>query len=120
MRVDWNLVRVILMNTADGKNGADAQDFVSDCWSWDTVCEHIVLLQEANLVKASIQSGDNRYYYVHVNRLTWEGQQLMESFINDRAWTETLHRIREIGEGVTIDVVKAISKAALMSAVGLA
>ena len=119
MRIDYSLVRRILMNTADGKEGADARDFVCDQWDWDTVCKHIDLMREGGLVKASIQHGDGHYYYVHVNRLTWEGQQLMALLSNERAWDETLKKIRQIGGDASIDIVKALAAQAAMNIFGI-
>jgi hypothetical protein len=122
MKRDWDLIRAILMAVEAEPAGrtVTASDVRTDATA-HSVRFHIRLLNEAGLLVAAVDTdgGFDSPRYADIDRLTWEGYELLDAVRDDRAWQQVKATALSKGGGLTFEVLKALAVSLGKSALGL-
>ena len=108
MKRDMDLVRKILMEIESlplEKLGGTLLEV--DGYDQDTISYHIMLLDEAGLLKGIDASGLNDTEWF-VDRLTWDGYEFLEAARNQQYWPKAVSTIGKAGGGLVFDVLKQV------------
>ena len=111
MKLDFDLVRAILITVEESPPNSDAGTIFVEGYDEDTILEHLALLEEAGLLHASflkVEDSDKRIYAAEVERLTWDGHQFLANARNDEVWNRTKAAVAEKGGSVSFDIFSAI------------
>lgn len=120
MRRDWDTCRRILAAVADSPDGLGIDQLTTEADGRRKVGEHIRLLDEAGLVRATIRAaGSDPFYYCHVSRLTWAGQDWLAAVEGPGVWDRVKERVRTLGGSVALDTLKAVALAVASEMLGL-
>ena len=67
-------------------------------FSRDQLCEHLVLLEEADLIVSSVQFADDKVHDILVSRLTLTGHKFLQKARDDVWWRKFIQKAEsEIG-----------------------
>lgn len=114
MRRDWDTVRRILRAVADAPGPLRCQALVSSSDDIAKVREHVRMMQEAGLIDiTSVTTGPT------VDRLTWDGQDLLASIESAGTWDAVKTRMLEAGGDCAMQTLKALALKAAAAAMGL-
>jgi len=90
----------------------------------DQLLEHLELLIDASLLEGQVARSSMRgprVLKVQVERLTWEGQEFLETIRNEQVWGRIKKHLAEKGGGISFEVLKSlaieVSKQVFLSAV---
>lgn len=89
MKRDMDVIRQILLAARDADEplgevgGIDKQTF----------CNHVVLLEEAGLVKAIVREQHGQALHAMILRLTWEGQDFADAVKDDSLWRKARDQV---------------------------
>lgn len=123
MKRDMELVRKILLETERlslGESGGSLLEL--EGYDQQTVSYHVMLLDEAGLIKGIDSSGVSDITWF-VDRLTWEGYEFLEASRNEQIWKKAITTITNKGGGVAFEVLKqvliAMTKEAILGSIKL-
>lgn len=117
MKRDIDLVRTLMLAIeALDPNDDHHTDGLAQSISRDRVevMEHVGLLVEAGFVRATFADHPPPGLY-HVDRLTWDGFEFLDSIRSDGA----MARIKSVGADIPYAIVKAIGIAWIKDSLGL-
>ena len=119
MKRDINLIRELLLQI-ESKDCRKAENFdIPDC-DIQTINYHLILLKEANFIKAFfLQSDQSGIEDVIVHRLTWNGHEFLDAARNDTTWNNAKKALREKAITVTFDVLKLLLIEGVKAQIGL-
>lgn len=106
MKRDMDIVRKIAIQTADMEHGqllASLEDVDAAIFGF-----HVILMQEAGLVTASIQeyaSGEPPKAFVR--RLTWQGCEFVDAVRSDTIWSKAKAMVIRPTAAFTFELLKA-------------
>ena len=110
MERNWDTIRELLLNSESLKpdTALVLSDF--DPKRGHEISYHVVLLEEAGLINASITPtfGGGPTHF-HVYRLTWQGHELLDAIRKESIWIKTKSSIIEKGGAMTLDIVKSVA-----------
>jgi len=110
MRLNFDLVREILLTVEHAPANRPVKVDFQDR-DRDDVLEHLEILIDRGFLEGRVmRSGmDNkRIYDIHIERLTWEGQEFLANARNDQVWRKTLALIKEKGGSASFEVLKTL------------
>ena len=120
MRRDLDLVRRILRSVADAPGPVEIGALTTATEGRAKVGEHVRIMTEAGLVKASFFAADNDPYgRVTISRLTWAGQDYLAAVRPDDVWEAVKAEGLRAGVELTLDTVKALASKAIARKLGL-
>ena len=119
MRRNMELVREILIITADQDNPVEPDLYVTDKHSRELVDYHITIMRDAGLL--NVQTKDYKSgLKVYVLGLTWEGQDFLAAVEDSTIWKRTLAAVTNGAGNTTLAVIKttaeSIAKVAIQKA----
>lgn len=115
-----DVARDILRMAADADGGLDARSASDDGHDMQAVCYHIDMMADAGLVRGSVRKDWNgRYVGGHVDSLTWEGNDFLDSVSEPSAWRHVKESVARIGPSVPFEVVKDIAVTAIRGRLGV-
>jgi len=110
MRLDFDLVREILLSVEQTPaNSPVSVDFQNR--DRDDVLEHLEILIDRGFLEGRVMRtgmDNKRIYDIHIERLTWEGQEFLANARNDQVWRKTLALIKEKGGSASFEVLKTL------------
>ena len=99
MRRDMELIRFILFDV-EGETEVDLS-----AYSNEQIIYHKVLLVESGLIHGTVPADETNVY---PRRLSWEGHDFLDAARNETVWKKTMVKVKELGGGVTLEIVKAL------------
>lgn len=122
MKRNLDLIRTILLclEEANPNELLTVSSFVTDEYDEHTISLHIKLLLDCNYIEAtpvryiSMQFDDFR-----ISRITSSGYDYLDSVRNENVWTKTKEKISEVGESVSLDVVKKVASSTILTMLGI-
>lgn len=118
MKRDMDLVRTILLALAESDEELWSTSLVSDKYSREIIGYHFLILDEADLIVASVQAADNDPYYVAVaSRLTWEGNDFLDAVRDESIWKKVRSTIGKITGGASFEVFKTVASSLALAAI---
>ncbi len=109
MKRDMDLVRHILKVVEEADEPVPIRSLVTDKWGKGEIGHHMVIMQEAGLLTASIQAaGGDPYYSAYANRLTWAGHDFLDAARSDTIWDKAKDAAKKLGGSVSFDVFKSL------------
>ena len=110
MKRDMDIVRAILVVVETQEAGVHISGVptVGEA-SAETVAEHIRIMKDADLLYAEVIGSSDQGYVVHIFGLTWKGHDFLESVRNDTVWQKVCGKIKDVGAGMTIELVKELA-----------
>jgi hypothetical protein len=107
MKRDMNLARKIMLEleSRDSTSVLNPTDIEGS--SPEEVSYHIMLLDEAGLIRAIDGSSVSDIYWF-ASRLTWEGHEFLEAAKDVSRWEQAKKMVAEKGGGMVYDVLKAV------------
>jgi len=140
MKRDIELIRTLLLAIEQGDDGSgegvdltalladsDSQGFDKDLLfervtadDDNTVYGHLLLLDEAGFVEG-MESGslNASYRNYEPRRLTWAGQDFLDSIRDEKVWTKTLQKLATVSGSASFEVVKALAISFMQKELGL-
>ena len=120
MKRDMELVREILKKAEEANEFLNAKNLETEKYSHDTVGYHIRIMDEGGLISASFKSADrDPYYFVCINRLTWEGHGYLDAVRSDTVWAKTKSKLGNSIETVSLSVIKAVAEGVAKAQLGM-
>lgn len=118
MKRDMDLVRTILLALADSDEPLRSTDLVTDEYSRDVIGYHFLILDEAGLIMANVKAADNDPYYIAVaSRLTWEGNDFLDTVRDESIWKRVRSTIGKITGGASFEVFKTVASSLVLDAI---
>lgn len=118
MKRDMDLVREILLYVSESNESVDASVFVDSYNDLGKVIYTIDIMNEAGLIKASIQRAFQKgYVSASINFLTWSGHDFLDSIRNDKVWKEVKKTISKVAGSVSLSIIKQIAEKILSDTV---
>ncbi|MCH8876710.1 MAG: DUF2513 domain-containing protein [Chloroflexi bacterium] len=121
MKRDMDLVRKILLRLEGVPFEERSSEIDMQGYDQQTVSFHIMLLDEAGLVKGIDASGVAEIYWF-ADRLTWEGYEFLEASKDDENWKRATSLVASKGGGMVFEVLKqvlvAMARDAALAALG--
>lgn len=109
MQRDMDLVRKILIESAESNEELDARAFASDKYPIELVFYHAEMMDERGLIKANIVRSDSGIILVRINSLTWEGNDFLDAVRSDKVWGKVKMTIAKTVGSASFDTVKALA-----------
>ena len=101
MKRDMELIRKILFKLEDQSMEESSTKIEIDGVDDQVVSYHIMLLDEAGLVKGiDISSASDVYWFA--DRLTWDGYEFLEAAKNDKIWKKAVDLVTTKGGGLVM------------------
>ncbi|MEF9876484.1 MAG: DUF2513 domain-containing protein [Gordonibacter sp.] len=118
MKRDMNLARTILLTLAESEKPIDASSIASTEYPPKMVGYHFQILDEAGLIVASVRAADNDpYYFAMASRLTWDGNDFLDSIRDDLIWKRASSTIGKATGGASLDVVKTVASSLVLETI---
>lgn len=110
MKRDMNLVRSILIASADSDNPLSAGAFVDNERDIDAVIYHIKIMYDAGLIEASFKkSWEKPIADATVISPTWEGNDFLDAVRNEKVWKKVSLKIAQMAGTATFDIIKSLA-----------
>lgn len=94
MKRDMELIRKILFYIEEKHEDVALPNIKIEGYEQKTVAYHCDLLYQAKLVSDyHCQFGDNTIYFFSVGGLTWDGQNYLEIFRDEKIWEKTTNEV---------------------------
>lgn len=106
MSRDLDLIRKIMIEIDQKENGRDIIKLELEGYSEDLIQSHLVLMKEAELIKAYDFSASNRIELAPT-RLTWTGHDFLDLAKNDNNWNKA-KKVAEAAGATTIEIMRKI------------
>jgi DNA-binding transcriptional ArsR family regulator len=106
MKRDMDLVRCILLEIEKESYIEHSFDLDIRDYPKEVVDYHLVILNEAGLIKVLDMSGEEGVYLRPI-RLTWQGHEFLETVRNDTQWGEVKKVMSKTG-GIAFEVAKLV------------
>lgn len=106
MKRDMDLIRKILFQIEKESTGLDQLYIRLDGYPDQDVQFHIMLLVEADLIKALDFSGGDALHFMPI-RLTWAGYEFLDAARDDTRWNKAKETMNKAG-GFVFEVAKAL------------
>ena len=116
MKRQMELIRKILGHIEEKGSRQPMSDIEIPGYENDEVEYHLLIMSEANLIKADftlMTDGREKLHYVY--RLTWEGHEFLDASKNTNVWRKVKSQINEKGMDVPFEVFKGILMVAVKS-----
>lgn len=109
MKRDMDLVRRILKDLSEASGPLNASAFVDEVTTFDEVCYHFRIMDEAGLIKATVTYAGNAPYFAVASELTWEGNDFLASVESDTIWNKVKSRVAKATGDASFSVFKAVA-----------
>lgn len=107
MKRDMDLIRRIALEVADMDFGYVIATMEDEGVDAATFGMHVIWMQEAGLIKASIQEyASGEPPKVQVFRLTWAGCEFVDAIRDETLWAKAKTSVLKPGMSFTFDVLK--------------
>jgi hypothetical protein len=107
MKRDMDLARQILLQIEAAPSPDSLVSVTSPNHTETEVSYHVMLLEEAQLIKAHDFSGDSGIRWEPI-RLTWAGHEFLEAARNDTRWERAKALMREKVGGIVFSLLKEV------------
>ena len=128
MKRDWDIIREIMLKVEELPNDHEMvklTDFPDD--QHFSAAYNAQLLVESGLVKGHVideMGRDSKPANFFLQRLTWEGHELLDTIRSETVWSKTKESFLSRGLDMTFDLVKSVASdiatSLLKQAVGIA
>lgn len=105
MKLDMDIVRELLLIIEGLKPYEEILPFDKNNL---IEAEHLELLIESGFCKGNVNHFVNGIPFGHINRLTWEGHQFLETIRDEETWRNTKTTLGKVGS-FTIDLIKKVA-----------
>lgn len=107
MKRDIDLIRKILLELESQSIEERSSDIHIDGYDDQVISYHIMLLDEAGLVRGIDASSPSDIYWF-ADRLTWDGYEFLEASKDDKIWKKAIDLVTAKGGGLVFDVLKHV------------
>ncbi len=112
MKRDMELIRLILLNF-ESPDDLSIRDQVEANYTTKVVNYQLVLLIEQKLLLGHYyEDKDGDVEEVHIERITWEGHDLLDSMRDPKVWKVAKDKVLAPGVSFTFELLKDFLKAA--------
>lgn len=95
LKRDFELIRKILVKIEEYPHFGHITDFKIEGVDEDALNYHLLLLKEANYIKANlIELGSGKYILSSVQRLTFDGHEFLDSLKNKELWNQFVEYLK--------------------------
>lgn len=122
MRRDLDLLRNILLRIEELSSGSrfiSIRDFLDLNQDPAVISYHLSLLADADMISYSDTAYFQDFPDYDITRLTMYGCEYLDSVRNKGTWQATKTRLKSVGGGAALDVVKALAVAVMKSKLGI-
>ena len=120
MKLDYDLVRRILLDVETSEPGSPIFGFIYEDKSEAEILQHVELLIEASILDGMVINGEmGMPARCIIRKLTWHGHQFLANARNDSVWKKVMGQIKEKSVSVGMDVLTALLKKAANDVFGL-
>lgn len=112
MRLDYDLVRQILLEVEGSSEPVRASAFVSSLHGMDDVCRHVELMRDAGFLKAELfgsMSTASGFQDAEVRGLTLKGYEYLNAVRSEKVWSKVKSTIAKTVGSATFDTVLALA-----------
>ena len=119
MKRDMDLVRHILIATEAAESPLSIPDLTPPNRTYDEVAFHVNLMRGHGLLDApqAIVADGGTYPIGHVDALTWDGFDYLESIRDNRVWARTKQVVKDAVGSTTLSVIKQTAELVAMGAI---
>ena len=106
MKRDMDLIRKILLKIEESPEFSFIRPFNIEEYDNNQVVYHIILLDEAGLIKArDASAGGNNYCWIP-DRLSWAGHEFLEASRDERRWEKAKSMIFDKGGNLAFSLLE--------------
>lgn len=119
-----DLVRDILIKTADADGSVPLKKLVDENRSMELVGYHVEMMAEHGLIDADVmRGGHGTVINGTINKLTWDGQDYLGAIESDAVWEKTKEAVGSTVKHTTFEIFRevavAIGKSMIAARLGL-
>lgn len=126
MKLEVDLVRLLLLHIEEHATRpiSDLDNIEIDGWTKEQIDYHVVQLEDAGFIEASIDSvPDNEdpnlvHVLYSVRRLTYKGHEFVETVRDDTIWRKVKEKARAVG-AMTLPALIQIGAGVIKSQIGI-
>ncbi|SDZ19621.1 DUF2513 domain-containing protein [Tindallia californiensis] len=107
MERDMDLVRKVLIEVEKEDSCTGIQELKVDGYSREQISYHIMILDQAGLIKAKDFSNHNGSDWKAMH-LTWQGHEFLEAAKDDEVWQKAKDTIKKKGGQIAFSVLKLL------------
>jgi hypothetical protein len=100
-------------------NYLDLTDFEYAEYNADMIYYNLLLLLDADYIKAELQDFGESEYLVLVDRMTIEGHKYLDNIRDEAVWEETKKKIQSYFKSVSIPIISAVAGKIIGDRLGL-
>lgn len=111
MRRDMDYVRLLLIDLSNEKCNMSISRDEKDVDS-QKYLNHLKLLEDAQLIELDIKSTKDGHHLTECPRLTWEGNNFLDTIENDTVWNKTKEVAKSQGfelAKMSLDLIKSLA-----------
>jgi hypothetical protein len=108
MNRNWDTIREILLKIEASEPNIEVGLSDFDDSRSNEITYHIRLMEEANLIKATIHEVSDGPI-IDIERLTWSGHELLDAIRNATIWEKTKAKIADKGGAMACELVKSVA-----------
>ena len=105
MKRDFDLIRRILTDIENIPAGKSMNNINYPEYNRSVVDHHIILLDEAGLIKAKILKTMGGIGAVHITGLTWSGHDFLDAMKDDTIWNKAKESVLKPGASITFGLL---------------
>ncbi|MBQ6395758.1 MAG: DUF2513 domain-containing protein [Atopobiaceae bacterium] len=111
MQRNLDLVRSILLATAEAQGSVDANALTDSRFGFTDVAYHIEMMRDAGLIEGLVvKTSPNQYLRARVDSVTWEGHDYLASIRNDSVWSRVKQSIVKVAGSATFALIKRMGE----------
>ncbi len=122
MKRNIDLIRKLLLYFEERNDKRMVKDPKIDDFSKDEVQYHLILMDEAGLIRCERSFSSktpNRVMRVYPFSLSWQGHEFLEASRNDNLWKKAKGLVKTKSGALSFDVLKALLISMAKESVGL-
>ena len=113
---DWDLIRKILLQLEEHKNGPVTTAPVIENYTSDEIAYALTIMNDAKFfVATETKRPGSKYPGIMPTRLTWEGHDFLDAARDEDRWNKAKKIITEMGGNVPFDVLNTILLSLMMA-----
>lgn len=124
MKRNLDLFRIILLEIEKMPAGEDwmldcSSNLYSDECEKIEICEHLILMQDADLISKAVSKGSDNYYELYPCNMTNQGYDFLDAVRSSSIWKRVKDSVIKNGGSFSIEIITSLAKKYIAEGLGL-
>lgn len=115
MKRDMSIIREVLLLCEQSSAGFNLASMCTSQEEKDIYGYHVQLLDDAGYVKANVKNSSGGHaVFIYVERMTWQGTELLESLRNESVFKQAMKRLAQSAGAFSIALFQKAAEEELL------